>query len=84
MLIYTPEKIIFDGSLTTLTDILSCALAKMGKSRNDFKFSASVGRFPSDGAASTAVKGLMLEILPPGYKDVTYTPLLMMDNDLSV
>ena len=29
------------------------------KSLNDFKFGTSVGRFPSDGTASTAVKGLM-------------------------
>ena len=56
----------------------------MGKSLKDFKFGTSIGRFPSDSAASTAVKGLMLEILPPGYKDVTHTPLLMMDHDLSV
>ena len=28
------------------------------KSLNDFKFGTSVGRFPSDGAASRAVKGL--------------------------
>ena len=61
MLIYTPEKIIFDGSLTTLTDILSCALAKMGKSRNDFKFSASVGRFPSDSSERVKLKECNLQ-----------------------
>ena len=32
--------------------------AKTGKSLNDFKFGTSVGRFSSDGAASTAMKGL--------------------------
>ena len=32
----------------------------MGNSLNDFKFSASIGRFSSDGAAGTAVKGLIL------------------------
>ena len=39
-------------------EVLSRANAKSGKSLNDFKFGPSVGRFSSDGAASTAVKGL--------------------------
>ena len=31
---------------------------KRGKGLNDFKCGTSIGRFSSDGAASTAVKGL--------------------------
>ena len=31
----------------------------MGGSLNEFRFGTFVGRFPSDGAASMAVKGLM-------------------------
>ena len=56
----------FDGPITILlsvlcilVEVLSRAQAKSGKSLNDFKFGTSIGRFPSDGAASTAVKGLM-------------------------
>ena len=37
---------------------LSPAHAKGEKSLNDFKFGTFAGRFPSDGAASMAVKGL--------------------------
>ena len=62
---YTPANSIFDGSITSLlsilcilVEILSRAQAKTGESLNDFKFGTSVGRFSSDGAASTAVKGL--------------------------
>ena len=63
----TPANSIFDGPVTTVLSILcnlveglSRAPAKRGKSLNDFKFSTSVGRFSSDGAAGTAVKGLIL------------------------
>ena len=34
------------------------AQAKRAKRLNDLKFGTSTDRFPSDGAASTAVKGL--------------------------
>ena len=60
-----PENSIFDGPITNLLLILyilietiSCAHAKGGKSLNDFKFGTFVGCFPSDSAASVAVKGL--------------------------
>ena len=33
------------------------------KKLNDFKFGTSIGRFPSEGEASTAVKGLMISNL---------------------
>ena len=58
-----PANSIFDGSITNLLSILciwvkvlSRAHANRGKSLNDFKFGMSIGRFPSDGAESTAVK----------------------------
>ena len=61
----TPANSIFDGPITSLlsvlcilVEVLSNAQAKKGKSFNHFKFGTSVGRFSSDGAASTAVKGL--------------------------
>ena len=62
---YKLANSIFDGPITTLVSILcilvevrSHAHANRGKSLNDVKFGTSVGRFPSDSAASTAVKGL--------------------------
>ena len=62
----TPANSIFDGPVTTLlsilcvlVEVLSRADAKRGPSLNDVKFSTSVGRFSSDVAASSAVKGLM-------------------------
>ena len=39
-------------------EILSRAHAKGAKTLNSFKFGSAIGRFPSDGAASMAVKGL--------------------------
>ena len=48
--------------LCILTEILSCARAERAKSLNDFKFGTAIGRFPSDGAVSMAVKGLTLAI----------------------
>ena len=58
---YAPTNSIFDGPMTDLLSVLrilvdvhSRAHARRAKSLNDFKF----GRFSSDGAASTAVKGL--------------------------
>ena len=39
------------------------AHAKRGKSLNDLKSGTSIGRFSSDGAASTAVKGLRVSNL---------------------
>ena len=62
----TPANSIFDGPVATLhsalcvlVDVLSRVHAKRRKSLNDFKFGTSVGRFSRDGAASTAVKGLI-------------------------
>ena len=62
---YTPAISIFEGHIATLhlipcilVEVLSRAYRKRGQSLNDFKFGTSVGRFPSDDAASRAVKGL--------------------------
>ena len=44
--------------LCVLVDVLSRAHAKSEKSLNGFRFGTSVAHFSSDGAASTAVKGL--------------------------
>ena len=41
-----------------MIEILSPAHAKAAKSLNNFKFGLFIGRFPSDEAASMAVKGL--------------------------
>jgi len=41
-----------------LIEILSGTHAKGAKSLNDFEFGTCIGRFPSDGAESMAVKGL--------------------------
>ena len=46
----------------TVIEILSPAHAKGEKSLNDFKFGTFAGRFPSDGAASMAVKGLSVTL----------------------
>ena len=40
-----------------------CEREKKHKKINDFKFGTSFGRFPSEGAASTPVKGLMISNL---------------------
>ena len=65
MLTYTPANSIFSGPLTNLlsilcvlTEVLSLLHGKGGKGLNNFKFDTFSGRFPSDGAASMAVKGL--------------------------
>ena len=62
---YTPEKSISDGPVTNqlsvlciLIETISRAHAKVRKSFNGFRFGTLVGRFPSDGAASMAVKEL--------------------------
>ena len=73
---YTPTNSIFDGPVTNLLSVLCVSVevlahAKRGKSLNDFKFgpsNSSTGRFLSDGAASTAVKGLT-ECQLPGTED---------------
>ena len=65
-----PANSILDGPITALlsilcilVEVLSCARAKKRKRLNDFKFGTSVGHVLSDGAASTAVKGLnMLQL----------------------
>ena len=46
------------SELCILIEILSPAHAKAAKSLNNFKFGLFIGRFPSDEAASMAVKGL--------------------------
>ena len=66
MLTYTTANSIFDcpiinllSNLYILIKVLSGAHAKREKSLNDFKFGNSVGPFPSDGVASTEMKGLI-------------------------
>ena len=64
----TPANSTFDGPITILLsvlciliEVLSRADAKRGERLNKLmisKFGTSIGRFSSDGAASTAVKGL--------------------------
>ena len=56
----------FDGPITNLllmlcilTEVFSRALAKGEKDFNDFKFGTFISRFPRDGAANMAVKGLI-------------------------
>ena len=60
-----PADSIFDGPvakplsmLCILTEIFPPAHAKGQKSLDGFKFCTFIGRFQTDGAASTAVKGL--------------------------
>ena len=62
---YLPADSVFDDPVTNLLltlciliEILSPAHAKGEKSLNNFKFGTFTGCFPSDGAASMAVKGL--------------------------
>ena len=66
---YRPANSISDGPVTNplsilriLIEFLSRAHAKGRKSQNDFKFDTFIGRFPSDRAASMAVKGLDLNV----------------------
>ena len=47
------------STLCILIEILSPAHAKGRKGLDDVKFGTFTGRFPSDGAASMAVKGLI-------------------------
>ena len=61
----TPANSIFDGPITTLllilcilVEVLSRAQAKGGEVLILSNFGTSIGCFSSDGAASTAVKGL--------------------------
>ena len=63
---HTPANCIFDGPVIYLPSILcifieiiSRARAKGANSFNDFRFDTVIGRFPSDGAASMAAKGLI-------------------------
>ena len=67
---YTLANSIFDGPITTLlsilcilVEVLSRAHAKKGKCRNDFKFGTFIGRFSSDDATSTAMKGLIYTLM---------------------
>ena len=60
-----PANSIFDGAITNLLsipfiliEVLSRAHAKRRKGLINFKFGTVIDRFPSDGAASRAVKGL--------------------------
>ena len=72
---YVPADSLFDdpiknllSTLCSLTEILSSAHAKGGKSRNDFKLGTFTSRVPSDGAASMAVKELRAKTgLPVAY-----------------
>ena len=72
---YVPADSIFDDPVTNLlstlcnlTEILSSAHAKGGKSRNGFKLGTFTSRVPSDGAASKAVKDSRAETgLPVAY-----------------
>ena len=45
--------------MRSFIEVLSLAHAKVEKSLSGFKFGTFIGRFPSDGEASMAVKGLM-------------------------
>ena len=63
-----PANSVFDGPVTNLlsilcilAEVLSRAHAKRGNSRNDFYSGTSIGHFSSDGAASTAAKGLRVQ-----------------------
>ena len=64
---YTPANSIFDSPITNLLSVLRILIetlsrvhAKGGKGLNDFRSGAFTGRFQSDSAESTAVKGLSL------------------------
>ena len=76
MLTYTPANSIFDGPITNLLsapyiliEVLSRAHAKGRKGLINFKFDTFIDRFPSDGAASVAVKGLMSDSIVSTYSD---------------
>ena len=63
---YTLANSIVDGPITDLLsivcsfkEVLSLAHAKVEKCLSGFKFGIFIGRFPSDGEATMAVKGLM-------------------------
>ncbi len=63
---YTPANSIFDGPVTNLLsvpciliEVLSAAHVTEERSLNDFMFGTFIGLFPSDDAASVAVKGLI-------------------------
>ena len=65
----TPANSISDGPITNLLSILCVLIEVLSRahaaeeiSLNDFKFATFIGRFPSDGAASMAVKGLMFHL----------------------
>ena len=65
-----PTNSISDGPITNLlsilcvlTELLSGANATEKIGLNDFKFATFIGRFPSEGAASMAVKGLMFHLI---------------------
>ena len=80
---YTPANSVFDGPITdllsvlcVLVEVLSRAHAKREKSLNGFKFGTSTGRFSSDVAASTAVKGLKAAVT--GFLTVTVYPFVAL------
>ena len=68
---YTPANSAFDGLITNLLSLL-CILVEVisrahaigwgvgGGCLNGFRFGTFIGRFPSDGAARMAVKGLII------------------------
>ena len=65
MVTYMRANSIFDGSITNLIsipcssiEVLSRAYAKGRKGLINYKFDTFIDRFPSDSAASMAVKGL--------------------------
>jgi len=73
---YTPANSIFDGPVTNLLsipyiliEVLSRAHAKGRKGLINFKFDIFIYCFPSDGAASVAVKGLMSDSIVSTYSD---------------
>ena len=62
MLTYLPADSLFDGHITSLLSVLRILIkvlsrvhAKRKESLHGFTLGTSVGRFPSDGAASMAV-----------------------------
>ena len=69
-----------DGPITNLLSVLrisievpSRAHAKRGKSRNNFKYGTSVGRFWSESAASMAVRGLKQPAFWTHFKELAST-----------
>ena len=73
---YTPANSIVDGLITNLLsipyiliEVLSRARAKGRKGLINFKFGTFIDRFPSDGAASMAVRGLMSASIVSTYFD---------------